>query len=69
MYGQFKQAVGEAVVDYLAPVQARYRQLRGDEAELEAILSAGADKARVIAAQTVADVQAKMGVGPVRNRR
>ncbi len=69
MYGQFKQAVGEAVVDYLAPAQARYQQLRGDEAELEAILAAGAAKARVIAAQTVADVQAKMGVGPVRNPR
>jgi tryptophanyl-tRNA synthetase len=67
MYGQFKQAVGEAVVDYLAPVQARYRELRDDEAELEAILASGADKARVIAAQTVADVQAKMGVGPPRN--
>ena len=65
MYGQFKQTVGEAVVDYLAPVQARYRQLREDEAELETILSAGAEKARAIAAQTVADVQARMGVGPM----
>jgi tryptophanyl-tRNA synthetase len=69
MYGQFKQTVGEAVVDYLAPVQARYRQLLEDEAELEAILAAGADTARLIAAQTVVDVQAKMGVGPVRNPR
>jgi tryptophanyl-tRNA synthetase len=66
MYGQFKQTVGEAVVDYLAPVQARYGELRADEAQLEAILAAGAAKARQIAAQTVAEVQAKMGVGPVR---
>jgi tryptophanyl-tRNA synthetase len=66
MYGQFKQTVGEAVVDYIGPVQARYRELRADEAQLEAILAAGADKARQIAAQTVAEVQAKMGVGPVR---
>jgi tryptophanyl-tRNA synthetase len=69
MYGQFKQTVGEAVVDYLAPVQARYRQLREDEAELEAMLRAGAEKARAIAARTVADVQAKMGVGPVSGKR
>ncbi len=67
MYGQFKQTVGEAVVDYIAPVQARYKELRADEAQLEAILAAGADKARQIAAQTVAEVQAKMGVGPVRS--
>jgi len=69
MYGQFKEAVAEAVVDYLAPVQTRYRELRDDSAQLEAILSAGAEKARVIAARTVADVQLKMGVGPPRNAR
>jgi tryptophanyl-tRNA synthetase len=69
MYGQFKQAVAEAVVDYLAPVQARYRELRDDSAQLEAILGAGAEKARVIAARTVADVQLKMGVGPPRDAR
>ena len=30
-YGQFKEAVGEAVVALLAPVQERYRELRADE--------------------------------------
>ena len=52
-YGDFKLAVGEAVVDYLAPVRERYNALRGDEAELEAILALGADKARAIAAGTM----------------
>ena len=33
-YGDFKQAVGEAVVDYLAPVRERYGELRPDEAAL-----------------------------------
>jgi tryptophanyl-tRNA synthetase len=65
-YGQFKQAVGEAVVGYLAPVRERYQELRADESELEAILASGAQKAREIAAQTIVDVRAKMGVGPVR---
>jgi tryptophanyl-tRNA synthetase len=69
MYGQFKQAVGEAVIDYLAPVQARYRELRDDEGELEAILRTGADTASAIASQTMADVHAAMGVGPVRSHR
>ncbi len=49
-YGAFKQAVAEAVIDYLAPVRSRYAQLRADEAQLEAIMLAGADKARAIAA-------------------
>jgi tryptophanyl-tRNA synthetase len=63
-YGDFKVAVGEAVVDYLAPVRERYEALRADEAELERILAAGAERARAMASETVADVRARMGVGP-----
>jgi tryptophanyl-tRNA synthetase len=68
-YGAFKQAVADAVVDYLAPVRERYEQLRGDESELDRILADGADKARAIASDTLADVRDVMGVGPVRQRR
>jgi tryptophanyl-tRNA synthetase len=45
-------------------VRERYGELRADEAELERILALGADKARAIAADTVADVREAMGVGP-----
>ncbi len=65
-YGDFKAAVAEAVIDYLAPVRARYQQLRADEAGLERTLAAGAEKAAAIATATVADVRLAMGVGPVR---
>ena len=68
-YGAFKQAVADAVVEYLAPVRERYTELRGDEARLETILAEGADKARAIASGTVADVRRVMGVGPVRRAR
>jgi tryptophanyl-tRNA synthetase len=68
-YGAFKQAVAEAVVQYLAPVRQRYQELRSDEAELERILAAGADKARAIASDTMVDVREAMGVGPVRRRQ
>jgi tryptophanyl-tRNA synthetase len=63
-YGDFKKAVAEAVVDYLAPVRERYAELRPDEAALEAILAAGAEKARAVAAPVVADVRESMGFGP-----
>jgi tryptophanyl-tRNA synthetase len=63
-YGEFKTAVAEAVVEYLAPVRERYAELRADEAGLEATLSAGAGKARAIASDTLADVRDRMGVGP-----
>jgi tryptophanyl-tRNA synthetase len=65
-YGDFKTAVGDAVVDWLAPVRERYEELRGDPAELERILATGADKARTIATATLADVREAMGVGPPR---
>ena len=68
-YGAFKQAVADAVISYLAPVRERYHELRADEAGLERTLAEGADKARAIAADTLADVRDAMGVGPVRPRQ
>jgi tryptophanyl-tRNA synthetase len=65
-YGEFKAAVAEAVVGYLRPVRERYVELRGDEAALEAVLDAGAERARSLAAPTLADVRECMGVGPPR---
>ena len=67
-YGPFKQAVADAVTEYLAPVRERYEALRADEEGLEATLAAGAEKARAIASETLADVRETMGVGPVRSR-
>jgi tryptophanyl-tRNA synthetase len=63
-YGDFKQAVAEAVVELLAPVRERYAELRPDEAALEAVLAAGAEKASALAAPTLADVRERMGYGP-----
>jgi tryptophanyl-tRNA synthetase len=66
-YGDFKTVVADTVVDWLAPVRERYHELRADEAELERLLATGAEKARAIAAGTLADVREAMGVGPVRS--
>jgi tryptophanyl-tRNA synthetase len=63
-YGPFKTAVAESVIDFLAPVRERYDALRADEAGLESALAVGAGKAQAIAAETLADVRAVMGVGP-----
>ena len=62
-YGDFKKAVADAVVEYLRPVREAYEEIRGDEAEIERILAAGADHAREIASGTLKDVRAAMGVG------
>jgi tryptophanyl-tRNA synthetase len=68
-YGAFKQTVADAVVEYLAPVRGRFQELRPDEQQLESALEAGAEKARAIASDTLADVREVMGVGAVRQRQ
>jgi len=65
-YGGFKQAVADAVVEYLRPVRERYEEIRADEGELERILAEGAGKAHAIAHDIVAEASDKMGVGPPR---
>jgi tryptophanyl-tRNA synthetase len=62
-YGAFKDTVATEVVDYLTPVRGRFAELRPEEDVLEATLAAGAEKARAIAAPTVADVRERMGFG------
>jgi tryptophanyl-tRNA synthetase len=66
-YGELKGAVAAAVVDYLAPVRERYEELRADEAQIEAVLADGRDRARAIAGETLADVRERMGVGAPRS--
>jgi tryptophanyl-tRNA synthetase len=63
-YGAFKQSVGEAVAELLAPVRERYAELRADEASLESTLRMGAERAQGIAASTMAEVRPAMGLGP-----
>ena len=60
-YGQFKQDVGDAVVELLAPVQARYLELRADEPELIRLLRLGAEKARATSAPTLEAMVRRMG--------
>jgi tryptophanyl-tRNA synthetase len=60
-YGQFKSDVAEAVVAMLAPIQARYGELRSDPGELARLLAIGAAKAREAAAPTLAAMYDRMG--------
>ena len=60
-YGQFKTDVGDAVVELLAPVQARYTELRADEGELRRLLAVGAEKARAASAPMLGRMYERMG--------
>jgi len=60
-YGTFKEAVGEAVVELLAPIREQYEALRADERELQRLLAVGADKARRAAEPTLEAMYDRMG--------
>ena len=45
-YGAFKEAVAEAVIELVEPIQRRYEGIRADEPELMRMLAHGAEKAR-----------------------
>ena len=53
--------MGEALVDLLAPIQARYRELRSDPGELDRLLAVGADQAREASAPTLAALYERLG--------
>jgi tryptophanyl-tRNA synthetase len=63
-YGQFKGDVAEAVIALFEPIQARFHEIRGDTAELTRLLGVGADKARDVAAPTLAQMYERMGFVP-----
>jgi tryptophanyl-tRNA synthetase len=63
-YGPLKTDTGEAVVELLRPIQARYRELLADRAELAALLAKGADKARAVASKTLARAYDAIGLLP-----
>jgi tryptophanyl-tRNA synthetase len=63
-YGTFKAAVADAVVEYLRPVQARFRELDADRAEVDRQLAIGADLATAIADPVLARATKAAGLLP-----
>jgi tryptophanyl-tRNA synthetase len=61
-YGQVKAATADAVVDLLAPIQARYRELAARPGEVAARLADGAARAKPRAAATVRRAREAMGL-------
>lgn len=63
-YGDFKPAVGEAVVELLRPVREETERLMADKAELERLYRMGAEKAARVANRTLMKVHKKLGFLP-----
>ncbi len=60
-YGALKDAVSDALIETLSPVQEEYKRILNDKEYLRLVMETGAEKASVIARKTVRKVYHKMG--------
>lgn len=60
-YGEFKEAVGEACANALAPVQEKFAELSADKAYLESVMKQGSEEATYHARKTLSKVKRKVG--------
>ncbi len=60
-YGDFKTAVGEAVVDVLKPLQDRFADLSKNKDYLDSVIKNNAEKANYYAQKTLRKVHKKIG--------
>jgi tryptophanyl-tRNA synthetase len=60
-YGAFKKEVAETLVEFLRPMQERYTEYLKDTSYLASICKDGAEKARIVANQTLKTVYEKVG--------
>ncbi|MGE5626946.1 MAG: tryptophan--tRNA ligase [Solirubrobacterales bacterium] len=63
-YSKFKEDVAEALVEELAPLQSKVKELLGDKDKLEAIYRKGAEKASFVANKTLRKMHKKIGFIP-----
>jgi tryptophanyl-tRNA synthetase len=61
-FGAFKPALGELLVEKLAPINNRFVELRQDRSALDAILRKGAEKARALGRPTLDATYAALGL-------
>ena len=60
-YGDFKQAVGEAVVEVLRPIQERFARYMQDKGQLDFLMKQGAERASLASRRTLDKAMKKMG--------
>jgi tryptophanyl-tRNA synthetase len=61
-YGDLKATVAEVVIEELAPIQRRYRDLVSDVAELDSLLARGAERAEAVSGPKLEEVKERFGL-------
>jgi len=67
MYGALKTELAELYVEWVTPFQERTRSFLDDPAALDTVLAQGAEKARAVAAETLAQTYDRMGFLPAKH--
>ena len=63
-YGTLKDAVADAIVGELEPLQKRFLEIRSDKQLINSIVQSSAERAQKVANKTLWKVQKKVGFGP-----
>lgn len=66
-YGALKTDLAEAMVEFVTPFRARTQEYLDDPETLDSILAKGAEKARAVAAETLAQTYDRMGFLPAKH--
>ncbi|WP_432111665.1 tryptophan--tRNA ligase [Streptomyces sp. YPW6] len=66
-YGALKTDLAEAMVEFVTPFRSRTQEYLDDPETLDSILAKGAEKARAVAAETLAQTYDRMGFLPVKH--
>lgn len=61
-YGDLKQELAEAIYEELKPLQEKRKELENNPDYVDKVIKEGAEKARVVAQQTMREVKEKMGL-------
>ena len=65
-YGVFKDAVADAVIAALEPIQNEYDRISADKAYLQEVMKDGAERAASLAYRTMLKVRKKLGIAPLK---
>ncbi|MFJ7155665.1 tryptophan--tRNA ligase [Streptomyces sp. NPDC101118] len=66
-YGALKTELAEVVVDFVTPFKQRTQEYLDDPETLDSILAKGAEKARAVAAETLAQAYDRLGFLPAKH--
>lgn len=62
-YGELKAELAAAIDKELAPIREKRKELETKPEYVDKVIKEGAEKARIVASKTVAEVKSKMGLG------